>query len=250
MSNTQTQAQLFAAEYAKDTAKEMLHTIKAVGVKAGRVTRIVLAVSMPHQIGFILGLAPLRWDGIEHMLASVTLILGAVLIPVAVDYLILICIQVLAARGMARQVKRFALWLMAFPVLVSGTVNVVAPAPLLIRVLFGVAVVLIPMAEGLRSIIRPDFRAISDMETDVTRQVEQVIEPRRLTDEEKAQRAITREWNRYSRMSSREKARYRMEHGGAPVAPRRVAKSSAPQSPGFARVAAPTAEEVAELVKA
>jgi len=168
---TTTQAQIFAAEYAKNTAQEMLDTIAATGKKAGRVSRIVLAVSMPHQIGFILGLAPLRWDSLMHALESVTLILGSVLIPVAVDYLILICIQIIAARGMAKSVKKGAIGVMAFPILVSGAVNVLAPAPTVMRVLFGVMVVLIPMAEGLRSFIRPDFAAIEAMETEVAAQV-------------------------------------------------------------------------------
>lgn len=245
MSTSTTQAQIFATEYAKDTAKEMLDTIKAVGRKAGRVTRIVLAVSMPHQIGFILGLAPLNWEGLSNILAGLTLILGSVLIPVAVDYLILICIQVLAARGMARKVKRAALVMMVFPILVSGTVNVVAPAPLLIRVLFGVAVVLIPMAEGLRANIRPDFRAIEQMETEVASQVEQPAAGRKLTDEEKASRAITREWNRYQGMNSRQRAKYREEHGGAPVAPKRIVSKSGPVSPGTV----PFEELDAELAK-
>jgi|RhiMethySRZTD1v2_1073278.scaffolds.fasta_scaffold92895_2 hypothetical protein len=240
-----TQAQLFATEYARDTAREMLDTIKTVGRKAGWVTRIVLAVSMPHQIGFILGLAPLQWDSLEHILAGLTLILGSVLIPVAVDYLILICIQVLAARGMARKVKRAALYLMAFPILVSGTVNVAAPAPLLIRVLFGVAVVLIPMSQWLRANIRPDFRAIEQMETEVAAQVEQPAAGRKLTDEEKASRAISREWNRYQRMSPRERAKYRAEHGGVPVAPKRIVSKSGPVSPG----AVPFEELDAELAK-
>lgn len=166
-----TQAQIFAAEYARNTASEMLDTISGVGKKAGRVSRIVLAVSMPHQIAFILGLAPLVWHSLEEILMSITLILGSVLIPVAVDYLILICIQIIAARGMAKPVKRGAIWVMAFPILLSATVNVLAPAPAIMRALFGLMVVLIPLAEGLRAFIRPDFAAIEAMETEVAAQV-------------------------------------------------------------------------------
>lgn len=228
-----TQAQLFATEYAKNTAQEMLDTIKATGKKAGRVSRIVLAVSMPHQIGFILGLAPLHWElDLRIILESITLILGSVLIPVAVDYLILICIQIIAARGMARKVKTGAIWVMVFPILVSGAVNVLAPAPTIMRVLFGVMVVLIPMAEGLRSFIRPDFSAIEAMENEVAAQVERPAAGRKLTDEEKAARAITREWNRYQAMTPSGRAKYRREHGGAPTAPRKVASRSIPVSPG------------------
>lgn len=189
-----TQAQIFATEYAKDTAREMLDTIKGTKTKANRVTRIALAISMPHQIGFILGLAPLRWGTLREILESATLILGAVLIPVAVDYLILICIQVLSARGAADNSKRLAFWGMLFPIGVSGTVNVLAPAPMLIRLLFGVAVILIPLAEGIRAMTRPDFGKIERMETEIAGQVTAVVEEgyvgpvRTLTDQMKAAR--------------------------------------------------------------
>ncbi len=183
--NTTSQAQIFATEYARNTAREMLDTISGVGKKAGRVSRIVLAVSMPHQIAFILGLAPLVWHSLEEILMSITLILGSVLIPVAVDYLILICIQIIAARGMAKQVKRGAIWVMAFPILLSATVNVLAPAPHIMRALFGLMVVLIPLAEGLRAFIRPDFAAIEAMETEVAAQVAPVTP---VVDEEAVER--------------------------------------------------------------
>lgn len=220
--NTQSQAQIFATEYAKNTAKEMLDTISGVGKKAGRVSRIVLAVSMPHQIAFILGLAPLRWDSLTHILESITLILGAVLIPVAVDYLILICIQVIAARGMAKQVKKGAIYVMAFPILVSGAVNVIAPAPMVMRVLFGVMVVLIPMAEGLRSFIRPDFSAIEAMESEVASQVGKTSKP--LDPEERERRAAkaraTRERNQWERMTRGQKAAAtRARNAAMPVSP-------------------------------
>lgn len=175
--STTSQAQIFAAEYAQNTAREMLDTISGVGKKAGRVSRIVLAVSMPHQIAFILGLAPLAWHSLDEWLASVTLILGSILIPIAVDYLILICIQIIAARGMAKTVKRGAIWVMAFPILLSAAVNVAAPAPPIMRALFGLMVVLIPLAEGLRAFIRPDFSAIEAMENEVAAQLAPAAEP-------------------------------------------------------------------------
>lgn len=223
MNHHPSQAQIFASEYAKDTAKEMLDTIKSTGKRAGWVSRIVLGVSMPHQIGFVLGLAPLHWaPDLRVCLESITLILGAVLIPVAVDYLILICIQVIAARGMARSVKKSAIWVMAFPILVSGTVNVVAPAPIVMRVLFGVMVVLIPMAEGLRSFIRPDFSAIEAMESEVASQVAKPA--RKLDPEIAAERArkarLTRESNRLARMSRGQRAaETRRRNATAPVSP-------------------------------
>jgi hypothetical protein len=168
-----TQARLFAAEYAKNTASQVLETINQSAKRAGWVTMIALTVSMPHQIGFILGLAPLSWTNINTSLESATLILGAVGIPVAVDLLILICIQGLATRAIANRVKRATMMVMLFPIGVSGTVNFMAPAPLLIKLLFVVAVVLIPLAEGRRAAFLggPDFSKVEKMETEITGQL-------------------------------------------------------------------------------
>lgn len=220
MSTSTTQAQLFATEYAKDTAREMLDTIKGTKAKAERVTRIALAVSMPHQIGFILGLAPLKWGSLREILESATLILGSVLIPVAVDYLILICIQVLSARGAANVSKRLAFWGMLFPIGVSGTVNVLAPAPALIRVLFGVAVVLIPLAEGIRAMTRPDFAKIERMETEIAGQVsavEEAVEARPARTPTEQLKAARRRAG-YDKMTTAEKARW--TKGYKPRAPK------------------------------
>lgn len=171
MNPSNTQARIFARAYAKDTAREMLETIKANSRDAETVTKIALGVSMPHQIGYILGLAPLQWDSLTHVLESITLILGAIGIPIAVDFLILICVRTLAARGASRLSKIVAFVAMLFPVGVSGTVNFLAPAPTLIRVLFAIAVVLIPISQGVRAMNRPDFRKVQAMETEVARQV-------------------------------------------------------------------------------
>jgi ribosomal protein S25 len=168
---TVSQARLFGTAYAKEAAKEMLATIKKNGTDAELVTKICLGVSMPHQIGYILGLAPLQWDSLTHWLESITLIMGAVGIPVAVDFLILICIRTLAARAAATVSKAVAFVAMLFPIAVSGYVNFMAPAPDLIRGLFVVAVVLIPVSQGIRAASRPDFRKIDRMEHEVAQQV-------------------------------------------------------------------------------
>lgn len=175
----QTQAAIFGTEYAKDAAREMLDSIKSIGRDAEKVTKIGLGVSMPHQIAFILSLVPLHFPtegsvqvGIITWLESLTLIGGAVGIPIGVDYLILICIRAVGNRAAATFSKVLAFLVMIFPVSVSGTVNVLAPAPALVKVLFGVAVVLIPMSQAVRVWgSRPDFRKVEAMELDIRSQV-------------------------------------------------------------------------------
>lgn len=179
MSDNKTQAAIFAAEHAKDAAREMLDGIKHNASAAEKVTKIGLGVSMPHQIAFILSLVPLHFPVagsaqsiIIGWLESLTLIGGAIGIPVGVDYLILICIRALGARAVARNSKLLAFAILFFPVLVSGTVNVLAPAPTLVKALFGVAVVLIPMSQAVRVWgMTPDFRKVEAMELDIRAQV-------------------------------------------------------------------------------
>lgn len=172
------QAKLFATEYARETAREMLDAIKTNARDAEKVTKISLGVSMPHQIGYILGLAPLAWTSLTQILESSTLVLGAIGIPIAVDYLILICVRTLAARGASTPSKIVAFVAMLFPVGVSGTVNFLAPSPTLIRVLFAIAVVLIPISQGVRAMNRPDFRKVERMETQVADQVSLPVAPK------------------------------------------------------------------------
>ena len=164
-SHSVTQARIFAADYAADMARNLLDTIKVIAKRTGFVTGIGLLVSMPHQIAYILGLVPVRFDSPRHGLESVTLILAAFGIPAMTDLLILNCIRVVAARGVHQQATKTALRLMWYPILISGAVNIAAPSPWQTRILFGVMVTMIPAAEVLRSRIRPDFRMIDAIET-------------------------------------------------------------------------------------
>jgi hypothetical protein len=165
------QAQQFAAEYARNAAAELLATVKDVGHKSGRITKIALGVSMPHQIGFLVGVAPLTWHSPREVLQSVTVVSGSVLIPVVVDLMIMTCVQVVSTRAVVSSARKLALYLMIFPVLLSALVNVIAPGPWLLRAVFGAIVLFVPMAEGLRAAIKPDFRQVERAETEIAAQV-------------------------------------------------------------------------------
>lgn len=173
MSNARTQSSIFAAEFATDTARELLDGIKRNAKDAEKVTMIALGVSMPHQFGYILSKAPLHWGSLMAWVESATLIVGAFGIPLAFDYLILICVRTLVARGAATSSKVAAFVAMLFPVTISATVNFIAPAPTIIRLLFGLVVILVPIAQGVRAMNRPDFRKIEAIEVDLATQVTQ-----------------------------------------------------------------------------
>ena len=205
MNNTVSQAQIFRAEHAKNAARNMLDVIETIGKRSKNITRIALGVSMPHQIGYILALAipHMHWSTVSAVLESVTMILLAVGVPIATDLLILNCIETIGAEAVARSWKWRAFWLMFVPVLASGTVNFLAPAPLLMKVLAAFIVTLVPLSQSLR-FISPDFGRIEELETDIA-----LASPQR-----KPGRVISRQELKarkragYEKMTARQKAEW------------------------------------------
>lgn len=167
------QAAIFAIEYAKNAAQEMLDAIKKIGSRNTLITMIALGVSMPHQIAFLLAAVTsyLHWDSPAAIAESLGMLLLATMVPVGTDLYILNQITTMAARAAARSSKVYALITMVFPVGVSGTVNFMAPGPAITKWLALWIVVLIPLAEAGRAFLRPDFVKIEEMETGVTAQL-------------------------------------------------------------------------------
>jgi hypothetical protein len=173
------QAALFAREYAKNAARNMLDTIAEISGNSARITKIAMGVSMPHQIGYILALAipHLVWDLSKPagVLESITMVLLAVGVPIATDLLILNCIKIVGAIAASAGSKKLAMSIMLLPVAASGAVNVLAPAPALLRFLAGFIVTVIPMSEALRAFTRPDFAKIERMEMEVESQLTRTV---------------------------------------------------------------------------
>lgn len=172
------QAAIFAKEYARNAAQEMLDAIRLIGRRNTRITAIALGVSMPHQIAFLLAAVTpwLHWDSPAAWGESLGLIAFAVLVPVATDFYILNQITTLAARAAARGSKIYALSTLIIPVGVSGTVNFLAPGPIIVKYLALWTVTLIPLAEAGRAFLRPDFAKIEQMELGVEAQLVRTAE--------------------------------------------------------------------------
>lgn len=255
---TTTQASRFAAKYAKNTAREMLNAVKRNARDAEIVTKIALGVSMPHQVGYILGMAPLQWDTLTHWMESLTLITGATGIPVAVDFLILICVRTVAARGAATVSKVVAFVAMLFPIGLSATVNFLAPAPMLLRALFGLVVVLVPISQGVRAMNRPDFRKVEAIETLIIAQAPAVAvapagpDPVR---SERARRAAQTRRDRAERdaaakaatADARRLARQQRRDDARANAAELFAQIAAEHEPGYADSAAPVSPAAERL---
>lgn len=186
MTTSTTQAQQFAAKYAAGMAQQMLATIKWVRRAATAIMVIAMVVSYTHQAGFLTSIgAP---------------VLGAGLIPVALDALTFICVKVLGTPGMAQAAKSRAIKVLVFPVLASGAINFLAPGAMVTKLVFVVAVMLIPLAELVASVIKPDFRAMDAMERDVVSSANVSAEERAMRSERALRAAATRKRNAAKRV--------------------------------------------------
>lgn len=185
------QAAIFARDYAKNAAQEMLDAIRLIGRRNSRITAIALGVSMPHQIAFLLASVNsfLHWDNPAAWGESVGLLLLAVLVPVATDFYILNQITTIAAKAAARGSKIFALLTLIIPVGVSGMVNFLAPGPAIAKWLALWVVTLIPLAEAGRAFLRPDFAKIEQLELGVEAQLTRTVE--RLTEQAEEEKPAT-----------------------------------------------------------
>ena len=172
------QAALFAREHAKGAAKKMLDALDEISKNSVRITKIALGVSMPHQIAYLLGLilpylhVTTPVGNYALLLQEVTHILGMLLlvggVPIAADLLIVNCIRIAGEPAASDSSKKVAMFIMALPVTASVAVNVMAPAPhWILRVLAGFIVGVIPAAQILRVLVRPDFAKIEAMELQV-----------------------------------------------------------------------------------
>lgn len=173
------QAYLFAIEWAKDAAQEMLETLKRIKKRSNIITKLVLAASMPHQFGYILVLELpfMDWNSVTGVVEGVGMLLIAVAFPVGCDLLILNCIETVGAKAASMTSRKWALALMVGPVLGSAYVNFDAPGPGLTKYLAGAMILLIPASQALRFIV-PDFAKIDAMETSVVASVAPVPEPK------------------------------------------------------------------------
>jgi hypothetical protein len=239
MNATTTQAQQFATAYAANMAEQMLKTVKRVRQAATVIMLIAMLVSYTHQAGYLAGI---------H-----TPFLGSWLIPGALDALTFLCVKVLGTPGMAQPAKTMAIKVLVFPVLASGLINFMGPGQLVTKLVFVVAVLMIPAAELVASRIKPDFQAMDEMERGMT-----PVAP--IEDEPTASAATIRATQKRNAAAARKVAAE-----SPALTPAQLAKATgvsrstaakilndlaavAPVSPGHGPVSAPSAAQVEEIV--
>lgn len=175
------QTRLFAIENAKRAAREALDNITANAKAAGKITVMALALTMPHQMAFLLGVAKLHLEVSRQGLESLTVIAAAILFPLMTDYLILICIRGLVARAGATSSK---VWSGAALILlcgISGTINFIPDNDIVIRLIMVGAVAYIAISQILRVVgNKVDFAKVEKIENEGTAQPAAPVKAKRI----------------------------------------------------------------------
>jgi uncharacterized protein DUF2637 len=150
---TTTLTQQFADEYAKKAVPGMLRTIRLNKLANKGILLGAVAASYLHQAHFLiqLGAGVFSW-----------------ILPGVFDLGIVSMLTITQATGMAAEAKRAALKVLVIVVLISGTVNFLAPGALILRIIFAIVVALVAGVEWVAGKIRPDFEAIEVRETQLT----------------------------------------------------------------------------------
>lgn len=163
------QARLFRLENAQRAAREALDNIEANARAAGAITVMALAVTMPHQISYLLGVATLHFGWSRAALESLTVVAAAFLFPVMTDYLILICIRGLVARAASTSSRWWSGVGLVLACGVSGTINFLPENKPVIKLIMVGAVAYIALSQILRVVgNKPDFRKVEMIEAEAT----------------------------------------------------------------------------------
>lgn len=177
----------FARVYNKGTAKEMLETIKSNAKDAERNSKIALYLSIPHQMGFLLGLVPLVFNSLGSVLGSITLLGMAIGLPYLCDRLILMCIRNIATRVVSTWDKAKAFLVLMPAIAVSVFLNIAAPGPELMKWVCGAVVTMVPLYQIIRS-VRPNFKKAGADETKIRNEVAELAVNSSVSDAEREAR--------------------------------------------------------------
>jgi hypothetical protein len=146
----ESQARLFAAQFVKRMARQVLMTLTWVRRACTVIMLGAMYVSFSHQYGYLMVLGA----GMG----------AAIAIPMIFDCLTFVCVKVLATSAVITRAKWFAVGGLIFAVGGSGTLNFLPPGPLVLKYVFVGAMCGIAVAELVASQIKPDFLKMAAME--------------------------------------------------------------------------------------
>lgn len=147
---TKTLAAQYREAQAANLVPTILKTIKTVKRATGAVVILAMGTTYAHAAHFYaeLGGGAFSW-----------------IIPGIFDVMIYLCLKVTQTPGLTADAKRAALKGLIGFTAVSMAVNALAPGHVMLRVIFGLVVASIAVAEWISTKIQPDFDAIEAIET-------------------------------------------------------------------------------------
>lgn len=167
------ETQQLAIMQIQGTARKQTTTMEKIERSAHRLTKLVLWVSIPHQMGYIMDKTILSWGSPTESLHSLSALLAAVGMPFVCDILTLLAVMLVGAP-VAQKWARIGGFLLMIPsVIGSSLINYNAGAAASeIRWMFCLMVLAIPIAQGIRALAQwINWARMLEMENKVAEQV-------------------------------------------------------------------------------
>lgn len=158
---TRTAAQQLAADRAAEAVPNVVAAITTIRKQSKRIAWAALAAITPHAIVFL----AMHGDH-SNPLLTIFSVLTAALVCITVDLGMVTMLGVVQTPGIKQAARRTALAVLIFLMLVSGTIQVMAPGFLLIRVLLGMTVLILVLVEIVASLIDVDPALLAQIEAD------------------------------------------------------------------------------------
>jgi hypothetical protein len=159
----ESQARLFAAQFVRRMARQVLMTMTWVRRGATVIMAGAMSVTFEHQQDYLLSIGG-------------TMLL-AIAIPLGLDSLTFMCVKVLATWAAKTSSKITAACALVFSISASGYLNHLAPGVDVLRWVYVVAVVMIAVAETVAATLKPDFHRMAHIEAMLAPMATPVPEP-------------------------------------------------------------------------
>lgn len=159
---SKTAAQQLAEARAADVVPNVLGAIAQVRKQSKRIAWCALSAITPHAVVFL----STSGDHDGGLALTVFAWFTAALVCITVDLGMVTMLSVVQTPGIRKAARNVALGVLVFLMLVSGTIQVLAPGFLLIRVLLGMTVLILVLVEIVASLIDVDPELLRTIEAD------------------------------------------------------------------------------------
>lgn len=170
--NRMGETQKLAIMQIRGTARRQTTTMEKIERGAHGLTKLIMWISIPHQMGYIMDKTTLNWGGFNESLHSISALMVAGGMPFVCDILTLLAVMLVGAP-VAYVWARFGGFILMIPsVAGSSLINYSAPGDPEIRKMVCLMVLGIPIAQGIRALAQGiNWAQMIKMEEKVAEQV-------------------------------------------------------------------------------